>query len=56
MTDEQTIIRLQSMQGKVAKQRVEISRLTDVVGKLTDERDNLLSDIRWMRGEKQNGK
>lgn len=40
------------LQSKVAVQRNEIARLTQVVDKLMAQRDQLTKDLQWMRGEK----
>jgi peptidoglycan hydrolase CwlO-like protein len=40
------------LRSKLAKQRNEIARLTQSLEKLTEEKAKLLSDIKWMRGEK----
>ena len=39
------------LQSKVAVQRNEIARLTQLVEKLMQQRNDLLKDIKWMRGE-----
>lgn len=39
------------LQSKLAVQRNEIARLTQLVEKLMQQRDDLLKDIKWMRGE-----
>jgi cell division protein FtsB len=39
------------MQGKLQKQRSEIARLTQVVEALRKSNKELLTDIKWMRGE-----
>lgn len=38
-------------QSKLAKQRNEIARLTQLCEKLIAEKAALLDDIKWMRGE-----
>jgi len=43
---------IQKLQSKNATQRNEISRLTQLVEKLMDQRDQLTKDLQWMRGEK----
>jgi len=45
---EATIAKLQS---KIAIQRNEIARLTQLVEKLMAQRDQLHKDLQWMRGE-----
>ena len=40
------------LQSKVAVQRNEIARLTQLVEKLMAQRDSLTKDLKWMRGEK----
>ena len=40
------------LQSKVAVQRNEIARLTQVVDKLMSQREQLTKDLQWMRGEK----
>jgi hypothetical protein len=40
------------LRSKLAKQRNEIARLTQALEKLTEEKAKLLSDVKWMRGEK----
>jgi RNase P protein component len=40
------------LQSKVAVQRNEIARLTQLVERLMDQRDSLTKDLKWMRGEK----
>ena len=40
------------LQSKVAVQRNEIARLTQVVDKLMAQREQLTKDLQWMRGEK----
>jgi hypothetical protein len=40
------------LQTKAAKQRNEIARLTQALEKCAAEKAKLLSDIKWMRGEK----
>lgn len=47
--DESKYARLQS---KVAVQRNEIARLTQVVDNLMSQREQLTKDLQWMRGEK----
>ena len=39
------------LQSKVAIQRNEIARLTQLVEKLMAQRDQLHKDLQWMRGE-----
>jgi uncharacterized coiled-coil protein SlyX len=39
------------LQSKVALQRNEIARLTQLVEKLMAQRDQLHKDLQWMRGE-----
>ena len=41
------------LQSKVAIQRNEIARLTQVVENLMVQRDQLTKDLQWMRGENQ---
>ena len=41
------------LQSKVAVQRNEIARLTQVVENLMVQRDQLTKDLQWMRGENQ---
>jgi len=41
------------LQSKVAVQRNEIARLTQVVENLMAQRDQLTKDLQWMRGENQ---
>lgn len=41
------------LQSKVAVQRNEIARLTQVVENLMTQRDQLTKDLQWMRGENQ---
>ena len=48
MNDEQ----LHKLQAKLAKQRNEIGRLTQLNKKLQEEKAKLLSDLKWMRGER----
>ena len=43
---------IQKLQSKNAVQRNEIARLTQLVEKLMDQRDQLTKDLQWMRGEK----
>ena len=43
---------VQKLQSKVAVQRNEIARLTQLVQKLMEQRDQLTKDLKWMRGEK----
>jgi len=40
-----------TLRSKIAKQRNEIARLTQLNEKLMAEKAKLLSDIKWMRGE-----
>ena len=40
------------LQSKIAVQRNEIARLTQLVQKLMEQRDQLTKDLKWMRGEK----
>jgi RNase P protein component len=40
------------LQSKVAVQRNEIARLTQLVERLMAQRDSLTKDLKWMRGEK----
>lgn len=40
------------LQAKSAKQRNEIARLQQSVVKLMEEKRKLLSDLKWVRGEK----
>ena len=40
------------LRSKVAKQRSEIGRLTQLNEKLMAEKAKLLADLKWMRGEK----
>jgi len=42
----------QKLQSKIAVQRNEIARLTQLVQKLMEQRDQLTKDLKWMRGEK----
>jgi predicted nuclease with TOPRIM domain len=37
------------LRGKIAKQRNEIGRLTQVAEKLSEDKAKLLSDVKWMR-------
>lgn len=39
------------LRSKIAKQRNEIGRLTQVAEKLSEDKAKLLSDVKWMRGE-----
>jgi flagellar motility protein MotE (MotC chaperone) len=41
-----------ALQTKVAKQKNEIARLTQRVEQLNKEKAKLLSDLKWIRGEK----
>lgn len=43
---------VQKLQSKIAIQRNEIARLTQLVQKLMEQRDQLTKDLKWMRGEK----
>jgi len=43
---------VQKLQSKIAVQRNEIARLTQLVQKLMEQRDELTKDLKWMRGEK----
>lgn len=43
---------INSLNAKVAKQRNEIARLTKLVEQLQTEKAKLLSDLKWIRGEK----
>jgi RNase P protein component len=43
---------VQKLQSKNAVQRNEIARLTQLVQKLMEQRDELTKDLKWMRGEK----
>ena len=43
---------VQKLQSKNAVQRNEIARLTQLVQKLMEQRDQLTKDLKWMRGEK----
>lgn len=43
---------INSLNAKVAKQRNEIARLTKLVEQLNAEKAKLLSDLKWIRGEK----
>lgn len=47
MTDNEV-----KMQSKLAKQTSEIARLTQKLEKVTKEKSDLLSEIKWMRGER----
>jgi len=40
------------LQSKIAIQRTEIARLTQKLERLTKEKSELLRDIKWMRGER----
>jgi len=40
------------LQSKIAIQRTEIARLTQKLERLTKEKAELLRDIKWMRGER----
>jgi hypothetical protein len=40
------------MQSKLAKQTSEIARLLQKLEKVTKEKSDLLSEIKWMRGER----
>jgi peptidoglycan hydrolase CwlO-like protein len=40
-----------SLQSKAAVQRNELARLTQLSERLVKERGDLLSDIKWLRGE-----
>ena len=40
------------LQSKIAIQRSEIARLTQKLERLTKEKSELLRDIKWMRGER----
>jgi len=44
--------RIDLLNAKMAKQRNEIARLTKLVEQLKAEKAKLLSDLKWMRGEK----
>ena len=43
---------IHKLQSKIAIQRNEIARLTQLVQKLMEQRDQLTKDLKWMRGEK----
>jgi hypothetical protein len=43
---------VQKLQSKIAIQKNEIARLTQLVQKLMEQRDQLTKDLKWMRGEK----
>ena len=45
-------IEVQKLQSKIALQRNDIARLTQLVQKLMEQRDQLTKDLKWMRGEK----
>lgn len=49
MTDKEKIAYIEK---KLDKQRNEIARLTQLVDKLTREKKELLSDLKWIRGER----
>ena len=49
MTDQELISKMKS---KLAKQRTEIARLTQRLETATNEKTDLVRDIKWMRGEK----
>lgn len=40
------------LQAKSAKQRNEVARLTQKVEELMEDKRKLLSDLKWLRGEK----
>jgi hypothetical protein len=40
------------LQAKSAKQRNEVARLTQLVEKLREDNRKLLSDLKWVRGER----
>jgi len=40
-----------TLKSKMAKQRNEIARLTQLVEQLQTEKAKLLSDLKWIRGE-----
>tara|TARA_R110001606_G_scaffold16174_1_gene65500 strand:+ start:71 stop:256 length:186 start_codon:yes stop_codon:yes gene_type:complete len=40
------------LRSKLAKQRTEIARLTQKLEKLTEQKSEVVRDIKWMRGEK----
>ena len=40
------------LQSKIAIQRSEIARLAQKLERLTKEKSELLRDIKWMRGER----
>lgn len=44
-------VHAKNLQSKVAVQRNEIARLTQVVEKLMEDKRKLIEDIKWMRGE-----
>ena len=52
---ELTISKLQrqvsSLQSKAAVQRNELARLTQLSERLAKSRDDLLADIKWLRGD-----
>tara|TARA_R110002153_G_scaffold191042_1_gene343928 strand:- start:1332 stop:1592 length:261 start_codon:yes stop_codon:yes gene_type:complete len=41
-----------NLKSKISIQRTEIARLTQKLEKLTKEKSELLTDIKWLRGEK----
>ena len=43
---------VEKLQSKIVKQRTEIARLTQRLEQLTKEKSELLKDIKWMRGER----
>ena len=49
MTDKEKIAYIEK---KLDKQRNEIARLTQLVDKLNREKKELLSDLKWIRGER----
>ena len=50
MTDQELI---SIMKTKLVKQRGEIGRLTHKLEALTQDKTELLRDIKWMRGEEE---
>tara|TARA_R110000796_G_scaffold84919_3_gene184648 strand:- start:2988 stop:3167 length:180 start_codon:yes stop_codon:yes gene_type:complete len=40
------------LQKKVVKQRKEIARLTEALGKAVVEKNELLEDLKWLKGQK----
>lgn len=51
MKEDHWEVQAKHLQSKVATQRNEIARLTQVVEKLMEDKRKLVADIKWMRGE-----